>query len=391
MKLVSAMLILLIIGFAIGTSQTSYVVVDSRLRRKYQAEPGRQEWVTAVECICTDGSAIPPLIIFKGENLLTSWIPHEVKNEWHFSCNSKGYTSNTHGEGWLEQCFEPATRVKANGRKRLLLCDGHDSHISAQFARFCMDHDIILFLLLPHSSHLLQPLDVSIFGPLKSAMSSQLSRLYATEVSRLQKAEWLEYYAKARSIAITSNNIRGGWRGAGLFPTNVNRILRLLPDTTAASPPQNTDVDAPLLVTSSPLDGTVLRNANAVFKEALSKTTLATPIRKHARQLSSVAEKLHAKNSILQHENAELKQLINKRKERTSGKRLILKGKFIVSTEEVHRQLLEAEKATKERKNKKRKTKRQRARIDVDTDAEDIEESAEHELPEIDECIEVQF
>ena len=31
------------IGFAIGTGQTSYVVVDSRLRRKYQAEPGRQE------------------------------------------------------------------------------------------------------------------------------------------------------------------------------------------------------------------------------------------------------------------------------------------------------------------------------------------------------------
>jgi len=31
------------VGFGIGTGQTSYVVVDSRLRRKYQAEPGRQE------------------------------------------------------------------------------------------------------------------------------------------------------------------------------------------------------------------------------------------------------------------------------------------------------------------------------------------------------------
>ena len=75
----------------------------------------------------------------------------------------------------------------------------------------------------------------------------------------------------------------------------MNRILRLVPDTTAASPPQNADVDASLLVTSSPLDGTVLRNANAVFKEALLKTAFATPIRKHAHQLSNVAEKLHAK------------------------------------------------------------------------------------------------
>ena len=30
------------IGFSIGTSQTSFIVVDLRLRQKYQAEPGRQ-------------------------------------------------------------------------------------------------------------------------------------------------------------------------------------------------------------------------------------------------------------------------------------------------------------------------------------------------------------
>src|SRR2546423_55894 len=324
-KLVSANAYSTNVGFGIRTGQTSYVVVDSRLRRKYQAEPGRQEWVTALECICADGNVIPPLVIFKGENLLTSWIPRELQGQWHFSCNSKGYTSNNHSEMWLEECFEPATSAKANGRKRLLICDGHESHISAQFVRFCIDHNIIISLLLPHSSHLLQPLDVGVFGPLKNAMSSQLSRLYATEISRLHKAEWLEYYAKARSIAITSKNIQSGWRGAGLFPTNVNRILRLLPDTTLASPmipPQNTNVAATLLLTSFPPDGTVLRNANSIFKEEISNTILASPVKRHARQLSSFAEKLHAENSILRHENAELKHVINKRKERISGKRL---------------------------------------------------------------------
>ena len=83
-------------------------------------------------------------------------------------------------------------KTKVNGQKRLLLCDSHDSHISAQFVQFCIDHNIILFLLLLYSSHLLQPLGVSVFRPLKQAMSSQLNRLYTTEISRLQKAEWLE-------------------------------------------------------------------------------------------------------------------------------------------------------------------------------------------------------
>jgi hypothetical protein len=58
----------LISGFALRTSQSRLVVVDSHLCRKYQAEPGTQEWVTVVECICIDGNLIPPLVISKGED-----------------------------------------------------------------------------------------------------------------------------------------------------------------------------------------------------------------------------------------------------------------------------------------------------------------------------------
>jgi len=88
------------IGFRVSTSQASFIVVNSCLRQKYQAEPGCQEWVAVVECICADGDSISPLVIFKGENLLTSWIPHELQNNWHFSCNTKTWTSNIHGKIW---------------------------------------------------------------------------------------------------------------------------------------------------------------------------------------------------------------------------------------------------------------------------------------------------
>src|SRR5436853_7922974 len=107
----------------------------------------------------------------------------------------------------MVECFEPVMKFKANRQKRLLICDGHDSHISAQFVWFCINHNIIIFVPLSRSSHLPQPLDVGVFRPLKNAMSLQLRCLYATEISRLRKAEWLEYYAKACSIAITTKNI----------------------------------------------------------------------------------------------------------------------------------------------------------------------------------------
>ena len=62
-------------SFSIGTLQSTRVIVDSSLKTRYQAHLGRQEWVTAVECICVDGSKIAPFIIFKGQNIIQSWIP----------------------------------------------------------------------------------------------------------------------------------------------------------------------------------------------------------------------------------------------------------------------------------------------------------------------------
>ena len=49
----------------------------------------------------------------------------------------------------------------------MLICDGHDSHITGDFIEFCMDNNILLMILPPHSSHLTQPLDVGVFGALK--------------------------------------------------------------------------------------------------------------------------------------------------------------------------------------------------------------------------------
>jgi hypothetical protein len=202
----------------------------------------------------------------------------ELVSSWYyFSCNEKGWTSNEHGEQWVKHCFDPATHEKTNGQYCLLLCDGHDSHISAQFVRYCIDNKIILFLLPPHASHLLQPLDVGVFGPLKIAMSYQLSKLFAIEISRLQKIEWMENYKTARLTGITSRNILGGWRGSSLFPTNPHRVLRLISERSTPSPSIVSETTMSYLISSSPPDVHTLRSANKAFNEALVNTTLTTP------------------------------------------------------------------------------------------------------------------
>jgi hypothetical protein len=71
-------------GFAIGDVEASQRIINATIRQRFQAKPGHQEWVTAVECICTNGTSLLPLIIFKGKNLSPQWIPAGIHDNWRF-------------------------------------------------------------------------------------------------------------------------------------------------------------------------------------------------------------------------------------------------------------------------------------------------------------------
>src|SRR5271156_6401631 len=165
------------------------------------------------------GEKIPPYVTFKGQNLMTNWFPKKLPKEWKFVANASGWTNNFHGVEWLKH-FNSVTRkyFKSPDDYYILICDGHDSHVSAKFVSICIQNHIVLFLLPPHSSHLLQPLDIGVFSPLKRAISTEVSCFVRSGVRRIQKVEWLERFIEARKYGITKENIIAGWRGAGLFP-----------------------------------------------------------------------------------------------------------------------------------------------------------------------------
>ena len=380
-------------GLSIGTMESTRTIIDSSLRTKYQAHPGRQEWVSVVECICGNGTSIAPLVIFKGKNVLQGWIPHEVLDSWYFSANTKGWTSNLHGLEWLKRVFEPATRTKANGQYRLLICDGHDSHISGSFIAHCLLNRILLFILPPRTSHLLQPLDVAIFGPLKKRLTAALEHLNMAQLVRIHKHEWMEAYIKARTEVLDTQHIDSSWRGAGLFPFNPKRALRTNEKETtpeAETPIQATPYKAfdRVFMNSSPPDAQSLQKANELLLSTLdSRTIPSTPVRRYIRKLAFGTEQLRAKSIVHQHDANNLRSIIKKRTTRTKGKRVILKGHFHISTQELHKGVVEAELDTKTRAKKKVKTKERTVSYEAEIE-EEIEEEARDELEsEIEDCI----
>ena len=91
---------------------------------------------------------------------------------------------------------------------------------------------------------------------------------------------------------------------------------------------------------------------------------------------------------MLRKENGELKEFLNKRTERQSGKRVILKGKFVITTEQIYKDLADAERKTK---LSKKKRKRSRA-VSEEEELELLEvfDVVENKEREIQDCIAVQ-
>ena len=90
---------------------------------------------------------------------------------------------------------------------QLLILDGHGSHGTPEFDHFCTKHLIIVLCMPPHSLHLLQPLDVGCFAPLKRLYRKQVEANIQLEINHMDKLEFLVSYNIACMKALNANNI----------------------------------------------------------------------------------------------------------------------------------------------------------------------------------------
>ena len=80
----------------------------------------------------------------------------------------------------------------------------------------------------PHTSHLLQPLDVSCFSPLKTAYGHKVAELARQGVFHVDKQEFLNIYQRVRLVVFSEQNIRSGFQATGLVPSCPDRVLSSL-------------------------------------------------------------------------------------------------------------------------------------------------------------------
>ena len=84
----------------------------------------------------------------------------------------------------------------------------------SEFEKYCLERLIIPRCMPAHSSHLCQPLDLGCFSALKGSYGEGVAASIRLGVNRIDKQEFLSLYQTARVQALSSNNIRSGFKGA---------------------------------------------------------------------------------------------------------------------------------------------------------------------------------
>jgi hypothetical protein len=207
-----------------GLGTNGLVVGQSQLRSTIKKQPFDLNWITIIEAISATESCLSPLVILKGKDVQHQWFPEELDylTNWQFTTSEKGWTNDAIGLEWLKKVFLPGSKPAKTNEKRLLILDGHGSHITPDFMRICVTNRVHLLYLPPHTSHVLQPLDISVFGPLKAAYRAALTLANPlADVGPTRKEDFLNCYFQARNKAITTHNALSGWKGAGLWPINM--------------------------------------------------------------------------------------------------------------------------------------------------------------------------
>jgi hypothetical protein len=262
-----------------GQGVNGLVVGSSQTRTVQRKTPGSRAWTSFIECISATGVALPPAVIFKGGSVQQQWFPVDKggMEDWIFTATEKGWTNQSVAVEWLTRVFIPRTQPSNPSHRRLLVLDGHDSHTSTEFMYECFKNNIQLLFLPAHTSHVLQPLDLAVFSPLKQSYRTHLNTLNSwVESSVVGKQLMLKCLIKARREAFTAQNITSGWKAGGLWPVSLAKPLssRLLINNSNPAPTTDGSTTPPQTPTSGQRGRSTVRSNVVSFTTPRKKTVL---------------------------------------------------------------------------------------------------------------------
>jgi hypothetical protein len=190
-----------------------------------------------------------------------------------------------------------------------------------------------------------------------------IDRIFRHSTIRLPCVEWTSAYIKARARCFRSSSIESGFRKAGIYPFDPEILL-----STITLPPQTPSLENQVISQISDGSRILRARGSPSTPKALNLRQLSdlvrndedipTSARDLIRDLVDFAEDRDTDAILARRELREKDKLLNTHKTRKTGRRVALKGKYLLKKEDILKVVQDLEEGSKKKKMKKEEKRR---------------------------------
>ena len=184
----------------------------------YKVTCGAQhENITTLAVVSAAGRALDPFIVFAGKNKQFTWRGDSALPNTFYGQSESGWMTSDVFSDWFGLFCETITE-----RPLLLILDGHLTQVSIPLIEKAMAENITILKLPPH---VLQPLDVSCFGPFTRTWEQLLNKWVNEHGAKepIRKGLFENKLGEVWHQGLSPGNIKAGFTCTGIFPVNPDK------------------------------------------------------------------------------------------------------------------------------------------------------------------------
>lgn len=184
-----------------------------------------KESITVLFNVNASGTMVPPLILYWYERMPQSIIK-SIPADWFVGSTDNGWMTADAFLQYIKGQFLPWLIKNNIERPVVLYVDGHCSHMTLELSMFCRENKICLFSLYPNATHVLQPLDVAVFHPLKNAWKKEVDAWRCeNQFMRMKRENFAPLLKQTlEKMENLSSTIANGFRTCGLQPFSADAV-----------------------------------------------------------------------------------------------------------------------------------------------------------------------
>ncbi|XP_074109746.1 uncharacterized protein LOC141534337 [Cotesia typhae] len=196
-------------------SRSAYKVVDSD-----------KEGFTVLFMYSANGDRAPPMIMFPYKEEVPEKIVKNCPEGWGVGLSGNGWMTSESFYEYITNIFYPWLVKQGTQFPIVLYLDNHSSHMTMPLVTFCRENGIELIGLVPNSTHIMQPLDISFFHPFKQTWKKSVPRWKNSKnVSRVKKEDFPLVLKFALDAMVQEKNaVISGFKAAGLYPFDPSAV-----------------------------------------------------------------------------------------------------------------------------------------------------------------------